>query len=503
VLSEGCEQRTVEAVIVGGGLSGIAAATMLEREGIRDYVLLEQSDGLGGTWHHNTYPGCACDIPAALYSYSFRPSSEWSRLFPTQPEILRYLRQVADEHDVPRHAELGTEMLEARWDDDQQRWTIETNRGVFLARFLFLATGSLHAANTAEIPGADRFGGRMFHSSHWPAGYDGTGDRVAVIGTGASSIQITPEMSRTADHVTVFQRTPAWIQPKPDWAHSAFTRRLFRRVPMTQRLLRAVIWAMSEVLLVALFRPKVARVAQAVPRLHLRLAVKDRKLRRALTPDYAFGCKRVLVSSDFYPALQRPNTRLVPAAVTRITERSVIDANGEEHAVDTIILATGFHFGAGPIAGRVRGSAGDTLSEVWAGSPSAYLGTTVSGFPNMAIMWGPNSSVGSVFITAEAQTRYLADMLRTLDRRGLRTIDVRPEAQAAFKTFVEERTAGSVVNVGGCHTFYLDENGRNQLLWPGSAVDQWRRLAAFDPDAYRCTPASAAEPALPSGTAAA
>ncbi len=303
-----------QVLIVGGGMSGIGLAATVHRDGIDDYLLIERAEALGGTWHHNTYPDCACDIPSALYQFRFRPNPDWSRVFAPQDEIRRHLLDIADEHDVAAHTRLGTEMLGADWDEVARRWSVRTDRGVIEARFLMVATGSLHAANMTSIPGADTFAGRTFHSSSWPAGYDGADERVAVIGTGASSIQITPALVRAAEQVTVFQRTPSWIQPKPNLRHGRRLRGLFRRVPATQRLLRAVEWAFGELILASVFRPWLATLLVLVPKAHLRATVRDRALRRALTPDYAMGCKRLLVSSDFYPAMSRPNSELIPSA---------------------------------------------------------------------------------------------------------------------------------------------------------------------------------------------
>ena len=485
--------RKCQVLIIGGGMSGIGFAATLSRENIDDYLLLERAEALGGTWHHNTYPDCACDIPSALYQFAFRPNPDWSRIFASQDEIRRYLLDIAAEHDVLSHALLGTEMLGAAWDDQRRRWLVETNRGRIESAFLMVATGSLDAANMATIPGTERFAGRIFHSSRWPAGYVGAGERVAVIGTGASSIQITPALVRTADRVVVFQRTPSWVQPKPNLRHGPRLRGLFRRRPWTQRVLRCLEWAFGELLLASVFRPWMATLLVVLPKLNLLLGVRDRELRVALTPTYAMGCKRLLVSSAFYPAMSAPNAELVASAVTEIREHSVVAANGVEREVDSIVFATGFFYGVGPTAGLIHGRDGRSLAEVWGGNPRAYRGTSVSGFPNMALIWGPNTGTVSAAVSVEAQFGYLRQMLAAMREQHIEVLDVRAECEAAFKESVRRATRGSVHNAGGCVSFYLDERGENLLLWPGPMIDMWRRMKTFDLAAYASVPLGAGQ----------
>jgi len=477
------------AVIVGGGLSGIGMAATLHREGIDDYVLLERGDGLGGTWHHNTYPGCGCDIPSALYSFAFRPNPDWSCMFASREEIRDYLLDVAREYDVPRHARLSVEMTSAAWDSTERVWRIETSAGPLESRWLFLGTGSLHAANMVDIPGVEQFVGRVFHSSRWPAGWTGAGERVAVIGTGASSIQLTPQLVDAGARVTLFQRTPAWIQPKPNLRHGRWQRALFRRVPAAQRVLRGMEWGFGELFLAGAFRPRLGRVLEQIPRAWLRLRVRDRTLRAKLTPSYAMGCKRLLVDNAFYRAVQRPNLELVDSGVTRIGPGSVVAANGVGREVDTIVFATGFHYGVGPSAGLVRGRDGRTLAQVWDGSPQAYLGTSVAGFPNLVLLWGPNTGTTSIAVSVEAQLNYIARMMRYMRDAGLDALDVRAEDENAFRDLVVARTRTAVHAVGGCTSFYLDAKGKNLLLWPGSMHNMWRRMRRFDPAAYAPVPA--------------
>lgn len=491
-----------EVIVVGGGPAGIAAGAMLRSEGVDDYLILEKAAELGGTWHHNDYPDCGCDIPTPLYQFRFRMNPEWSQLFAEREEIHRYLLTVAEENDVPRHTRLGVEVVSARWDEQSSRWRVETTRGVFESRLLFLATGSLHDVNVAEIAGRETFSGQTFHSAQWPRGYDGAGQRVAVIGTGASSIQLTPALVRKADKVMVFQRTPSWIQPKPNIRHGRITHALFRRLPAAQRLLRGIIWAYGELVLASVFRPQLARLLRLIPQGWLWLQVRDRELRRKLTPNYEMGCKRLLVSGNYYKAIQQPNVELIDSGVVKITENSVVAVNGEEREVDAIVFATGFAFGVGPLSERVFGCGGRSLAQAWQGSPRAYLGTTVAGFPNLALIWGPNTGTASVLVSIEAQLRYVRLLVREFMATGMRTIAVSREAEAEFKEHVARRTHHTVHNAGGCLSWYLDEKGNNQLIWPGTMLGMWRRMGRFDLKPYEVTylpgPRFAARPTMES-----
>jgi cation diffusion facilitator CzcD-associated flavoprotein CzcO len=481
------EVTRTEVIIVGGGLSGIGAGAVLHREGVDDYLLLEKADQLGGTWYHNTYPDCGCDIPTPLYQFRFRMNPQWSQLFAERDEIHRYLLTVAEENDVGRHARFGVEVIDARWNEEAARWRVETTKGVFESRLLFLATGSLHDVNVAEIAGRDTFAGEMFHSAQWRDGYDGAGHRVAVIGTGASSIQLTPALIRKADKVVVFQRTPAWIQPKPNIRHGRITHALFRRFPAAQRLLRGIIWAYGELVLASVYRPLLARLLRLIPQGWLWLQIRDRELRRKLTPDYEMGCKRLLVSGSYYRAIRQPNVELIDSGVAEITENSVIAANGERREVDTIVFATGFVFGVGPLSDHVFGRDGRSLAQVWQGSPRAYLGTVVAGFPNLVLLWGPNTGTTSVVVSVEAQLRYVGLLVRAFMTSRMRSITVGSAAEAAFKDYVNQRTEHTVQSAGGCVSWYLDEKGNNQLLWPGTMLGMWRRMSRFDLDPYEIT----------------
>lgn len=486
------EVRRADVAIVGGGICGIGAAIEIERRGLGTPLILERSSRLGGTWRDNTYPGCACDIPSHLYSYSFAPNPDWTRFFAEGPEIQRYVLDVADRFGVPDRTSFDTEVLAARWDDDDQRWRIDTTTGPVEAPVLVLAAGPLHEPVLPDVPGLDRFEGDWFHSARWRHDLDLTGRRVAVIGTGASAAQFVPAIQPEVASLTVFQRTPAWVMPKPDRPLTAAERWAFRRVPGLRRLFRAVLWATYDLMILSTHRPRVVRrLIHPIARWNLRRAVKDKELRRRLTPDYVLGCKRALISNDYYPALVQPNVTVVPEAVREVRERSVVDATGREHEVDTIIYATGFHVTDLPIAERVRGADGRSLAEVWQGSPRAYRGTNIHGFPNAFMFFGPNIGTANAFSMLDAQVRYLVDALQTLRARGLRSVDVRPEAQSAWNRRVDEAFTDTVFLAGGCASYYLDRAGRNAAGFPWTMLRMQRELRRFPIEDFDVRPAPA------------
>jgi cyclohexanone monooxygenase len=489
----GVGAESAQVVVVGAGLSGICAAAMLRRAGIDDLVVLDRAGEVGGTWRDNTYPGCACDVPSALYSFSFAPKHDWSRRFAPQPEIRAYARAVAEREGVVEHLRLGTDMLGADWDGAAQRWRLRTSAGELEARVLLAATGPWHEPVLPDVPGLDRFEGVGFHSSRWDHAHDLRGRRVAVIGNGASAVQFVPEIQPEVERLVVFQRTPHWVLPKPDRPLSATELALFGRFPASQRLLRGGIYYAAELLGRAMLRPGAMRRLQRIGERHLRRSVADPRLRRVLTPSYTLGCKRILFSNDYYRALDRPNVEVVPAAVTEVRARSVVDAAGDEREVDTIVFGTGFRLLDMPVAGLLRGSDGRTMADVWQGSPRGYLGTTVAGFPNAFLLLGPNLGNGhsSATVLMEYQMRYVIDAIRALDRPGVASLEVRADVQDAFNARVDAALAGSVWNAGGCGSYYLDRNGRNSFMYPWSTLRLRRALSGFELDDHQAHPAAA------------
>ncbi len=484
--------RHTRVAIVGGGLSGIGATVMLRRAGIGEVVVFERADEVGGTWRDNTYPGCACDVPSALYSFSFAPNPAWGRLYAGQPEIRAYAKQVAREHGVEEHIVHGADVTSATWDEAAQRWRIETTQGEWTAQALISATGPWSEPVFPDVPGLGDFRGTIFHSSRWDHDHDLTGERVAVIGTGASAVQFVPRIRQQARQVTVYQRTAQWVLPKADRAVTPFEQSLYRRFPLSLKALREAMYRSFELAGWAQRNPRWMGGFQRIARRHLERQVPDPALRAALTPDHTLGCKRILFSNDWYRALTQPNVELVPHAVTEVRPGGLVGDDGVERAADTLILGTGFGITEMPIASRVRGRDGRTLDETWDGSPTGHLGTVVNGFPNFFMILGPNVGNGhtSATVIIEMQVAFAIDTLKRLERDGLASADVRPEVQDAFNDEVQRRVQGTVWNAGGCRSYYLDRNGRNSTIFPGSTLELRRRMR-FEPGDYLTVPAGA------------
>ncbi|MDT7549409.1 MAG: hypothetical protein QOE84_1803 [Actinomycetota bacterium] len=482
---------SVRVAIIGSGFAGLGVAIGLRRQGEGDFVVLERANDLGGTWRDNSYPGCACDVPSHLYSFSFAPNPNWSRMFSGAAEIHDYMQQVATEHGVRPHLRFGTELLDARWIEGEQRWHLTTTRGPLTAQVLVCGTGPLSEPLVPDLPGLADFEGNAFHSARWDHEHDLTGGRVAVVGTGASAIQFIPAVAEQAAALTVFQRTPPWVLPRFDRAIKDSAKEKYRANPRRQLRARSAIYWLRELNLLAFTkRGRVSRLAERLARHHLRRQVPDAALRERLTPSYALGCKRILLSDDYYPALVRPNVEVVAAPVVEVRAHSVVDGDGREHPVDTIVFATGFHTTDQPIAARLRGRDGRLLSEVWDPSPQAYLGTTVSGFPNLFLMLGPNTVLGhtSVIYMIEAQVTYVLDALRTMDRLGASSVDVTERALSSYNDDIQRQLAGTVWNAGGCKSWYLDAAGRNSSLWPTHTFRFRKRTQRFDVESYLLTP---------------
>ncbi|PWW52656.1 flavin-containing monooxygenase [Actinokineospora spheciospongiae] len=486
--------RSFEVLVVGAGCSGIGAAVRLKRLGV-DFAVLEKADDFGGTWRANTYPGCACDVPSALYSYSDEPNADWSRVYGTQPEILAYLRDVARRNGIAEHTRFGVEMFGARWDPAAARWRLETTDGEYDARFLIAAPGPWNEPLVPDIPGLAGFPGEIFHSARWNHDFDLTGKRVAVLGTGASAVQFVPEIAPRVAALHLFQRTAQWVLPKPDVRVARAVRRLMGAFPVVQRWLRGAEYGVMEALGTGFRHPGLMRAIQAIGRAHLRARVRDDALRAALTPDYTIGCKRLLFSNAYLPALTRPNVTVVPSEVAEVRGSTVVAADGTTTEVDAIILGTGFHILDMPLADLLRDGGGRTLGEHWRGSPQAYLGSVTAGFPNAFTLLGPNLGTGhsSAFMILEAQLDYVGDAIAHARAHGWQTMSVRPEVQDAYNAEVQQAVATTVYNTGGCRSYYLDANGRNSFIWPWSTPRLRRRVGTFDPRAF--TPTTADEPA--------
>lgn len=526
------EGRTANVIIIGAGFSGLGMAIRLKQAGMDDFVICEKSPELGGTWWENTYPGCGCDVRSMLYSFSFAQKTDWSREFAGQAEILEYINDCADKFDLRRHIRFLTEVTALEFDDEADEWRVFTRRvpqvhrrasggpgtaaqdgspradsgepgdgrptagreeageeRELRARVVVAGFGPLHRPSLPAIPGRDRFAGASFHSAEWDHSYDLRGKRVAVIGTGASAIQFVPRIAGEVAELKVFQRTPPWVIPKPDRAFRPWEHRLFRALPPYRRLYRNLIYWQQEALFLIFKHPRLNDAFKKVGRWHLRRQVPDPQLRRRLTPDYDIGCKRMLPSNDYYPALTRPNVELVTGPITEIREDGVVTAAGTAYDVDAIIYGTGFHVTDAFDEAHIMGRNGLKIQDAWRDGIEAYLGVAVSGFPNLFLLLGPHSGLGhnSMIFIIEAQTRYILDCLRLMSRAKARRIEVRADVQRAFNRWVQDKSRDAVWLTGGCKSWYLDANGTNRAAWPASTVAYWWRTRRVRPSDYIVT----------------
>lgn len=475
----------VRVAIVGSGFSGLGAAISLKQSGSEDFVIFERASDVGGTWRDNTYPGCACDVESHLYSFSFAPNPEWSRMFSSQPEIWAYLQRCARDFGILPHVRFGHEVLSARWNAAQRRWQIETSAGSYSADILIAAMGALSEPSMPALPGLERFAGPVFHSARWRHDYPLEGRKVAVIGTGASAVQFVPIIQQQVQKLTLFQRTPAWVIPRLDRAYSALSKRLFAGLPALHGAVRTGIYLRREWLVLLFRHPRWMKLFELYAQLYLRLKVPEPALRKKLMPSFRIGCKRVLISDDYLPALSKPNVELVTSGIREVREHAIVSEDGVEHAVDAIILGTGFHATDMPFADRVLGSDGRSLNEHWQGSPEAHLGTMVTGFPNLFLLLGPNTGLGhtSVIYMMESQLMLLMATLKFMSTRGVATVEPTAAAQRRFIEELQDDMEGTVWTSGNCASWYLDRTGRNSSLWP-SYTFAFRHKMQFRPAEY-------------------
>ncbi|MEU5315283.1 NAD(P)/FAD-dependent oxidoreductase [Streptomyces sp. NPDC021056] len=478
------EHEHVRVAVIGSGFGGLGAAVRLRREGVTDFVVLERAGSVGGTWRDNSYPGCACDVPSHLYSFSFAPNPDWPRTFSGQEHIRAYLEHVADVFRLRPHLRFDSEVKMMTWDADRLCWDIETSSGRLSADLVVSATGPLSDPKTPDIPGLDSFPGKVFHSARWDHDYDLRGKRVAMVGTGASAIQIVPAIQPEVAQLTLFQRTPPWVMPRVDRPITGFERRLHQQLPFTTYARRGLLWGIRELQVQAFTkRPNELGLVEKLAKSNMARAIKDPALRAKLTPDYRIGCKRILLSSTYYPALAQPNVDLVASGLSEVRGSTLVAADGSEAEVDAIIFGTGFHVTDMPIADRVVGADGRTLAEAWTGGMEALRGASAAGFPNWMTIIGPNTGLGnsSMILMIESQLNYLADFVRQLDVLGGRAaLDARPSAVHAWNRRVQERMKRTVWNTGGCTSWYLDAGGRNTTIWPGTTTEFRRATRRVD-----------------------
>ena len=479
--------ETFEVAIIGAGFAGLCMAAKLREAGIRDFVVLERGDSVGGTWRDNTYPGCACDVPSHFYSYSFRLNGEWSEVFPPWHEIRDYLTGCANRYGLESHLRLRTGVEEIRYDEAQCQWVLALDDGSQLrARFVVGATGPLTKPLVPEIAGLDGFGGRVFHSAHWDHGYDLRDKHVAVIGTGASAIQIVPALADRVAHLDLYQRTAPWLLPRLNRRYGKVARWVYRHFPAARRFTRWVVyWRLEQFAFAVLRNRWTRRLFERIGLWHLRRQVEDPVLRAKLRPGFRLGCKRALLSDHYYLAVKKKRVELVTEPIAGVTPGGIMTADGIEHPVDAIILATGFRATEFVSPLRVHGRGGRELSAYWKEDAPSYLGISVAGFPNFFLLVGPNTGLGhsSIVFMIEAQVRYVIGALKTARKHGWRSVEVGEEAQAEYTQEIQTRLRGTAWQ-SGCRSFYLSANGRNYMMWPGSTVEYWRRTRGFDPAAY-------------------
>ncbi|MFE9612034.1 flavin-containing monooxygenase [Streptomyces sp. NPDC006012] len=478
------QHEHVRVAVIGSGFGGLGAAVRLRREGITDFVVLERADSVGGTWRDNDYPGCACDVPSHLYSFSFAPNPEWPRAFSGQEHIRAYLERVADTFRLRPHLRFGAEVQRMAWDTGKLRWEIETSSGALSADVVVSAAGALADPRIPPIPGLDSFPGEVFHSARWNHDYDLRGKRVAVVGTGASAIQIVPAIQPLVSRLTLFQRTPPWVLPRVDRAITGAERWLHRHLPITAQARRGLLWGIRELQVQAFTKhPDELGPVEQLAKRNIARAVKDPELRARLTPDYRIGCKRILLSNSYYPALARPDVDVVASGLSEVRGTTLVAADGTETEVDAIVLGTGFHVTDMPIGERVVGADGRTLAQAWQDGMQALRGASAAGFPNWMTIVGPNTGLGnsSMILMIESQLNYMADYLRQLDVLGGRAaLDARPGAVRAWNERVQERMRRTVWSTGGCTSWYLDASGRNTTIWPGTTTEFRRATRRVD-----------------------
>jgi cation diffusion facilitator CzcD-associated flavoprotein CzcO len=490
------DRRHVGVLIIGAGFAGLGTAIRLRQDGREDFLVIERGSGVGGTWRDNTYPGAACDVPSHLYSYSFELNPDWSRSFSPQREIQAYLRRTAEKYGVLDRHLFDTEVTLARWDADGSRWLVDTTRGGFSADVLVAAAGALCEPALPDIKGIDSFAGEIFHSARWNHAANLAGKRVALIGTGASAIQIGPAIADRVGHLDVYQRTAPWVMPRHDRAYPALEKLAYRHVPYLQRLARkAIYWGRESYVLGFAFWPTILHGARRIAERNIARAIttetaEGAQLRRLVTPNWQIGCKRILISNDWYPMLAKPHVDLITDDIAEIGENAIVSADGTVREVDAIVVATGFHVTDSPTYRRVLGADGRSLAEVWDEiGQQAYKGAAVAGFPNLFFVIGPNTGLGhsSMVYMAESHINYLAGALREMDRRGLATVEVRAEVQRDYNARLQQRMRRTIWTTGGCSSWYLDKHGNNTTLWPGFTFTFGRLTRRFDLAAYRTT----------------
>ncbi|MES2919152.1 MAG: NAD(P)/FAD-dependent oxidoreductase [Pseudomonadota bacterium] len=469
---------TTKTLIIGTGFGGLATAYHLKQAGEHDFIMLERKGDVGGVWRDNSYPGCACDVQSHLYSFSFAPNPDWTRHFSPQPEIHAYLQKCARDFGLLPHIRFHHDVTRMDWQEAAGEWVVQTPQGEFRARHVVGAFGVLSDPEIPTVKGIENFKGQVFHSAAWPRDFNPKGKRIAVIGTGASALQFIPAIQPDVAQMHVFQRTPPWVMPRHDGPIHSITRRAYRHVPKLMQAERLRLYAQRESFVLGFRHPLLMQQSQKTALKHLQDAVPDPVLRAKLTPDYTLGCKRILISNTYYPALAQRNVDVISDGIADVTADSVIGQDGVTRPVDAIIFGTGFKTRDLPFAQYIHNDKGQTLADAWQGSPQAYMGTTVHGFPNLYLLHGPNIGLGhtSVIYMFEAQAEHIVGVVKLASRKGYDIVEPTAAAQQKFLAKIEKDMKGTVWVAGGCSSWYLDSTGRNSQLWPGFTF-AYRQLA--------------------------
>lgn len=480
----------VDVLIIGAGPSGLSACIKLNEQGIHNTIILDMASRIGGTWALNDYPGLFCDVPSEMYSLGYAPNPNWSRTYAPQAEIREYLEDIATKFKILEQIKLNTEVTQAIWDETQKVWNIQTRDGQeYVAQFFVPATGFIGEAKMPSFPGQEKFKGTMFHSGKWNHQHDLTGEKVAVIGCGASAIQFLPAIQPKTGHIYSFQRTPSWVLPKPDFAVPNLVKTAFKKVPLLEKVIReSALWSLEPSLPVFM-NEKIMQKLHALGKLNIHLSIKDTTMREKLTPDHTLGCKRPLFSNNWYSALAKPNVSVLFQGLSHITENGVVGEDGQEIAVDTIIFGTGYAVAEPKIYSIIQGKNQKTLSQTWQRKPRAYMGMAIHGFPNMFMMLGPNSqnTVGSVMWTSEQQSIYIAKTIKKLMDKGLNRIEVKQVIQDQFNSKIDKRLVKMPVRPDVCKSYYLDDAGRNHIIWPEFGFVIKRKLNQVNLKEYNTT----------------
>ncbi|WP_375497969.1 flavin-containing monooxygenase [uncultured Jatrophihabitans sp.] len=489
-------RRHLGVLVIGSGFAGLGAAIRLRQDGRDDFLVIERGSEVGGTWRDNTYPGAACDVPSHLYSYSFELNPRWSRSFSPQPEIQDYLRTVAAKYDVARKHLFDTEVTQARWDATTTRWLVDTTNGEFSADVLVGAVGALAEPNLPDIKGIENFQGEIFHSARWNHDVSLRGKRVALIGTGASAIQVGPAIAGKDSSVgvaqlDVYQRTAPWVMPRHDRPYSKLESLAYRHVPGLQRVAReAIYWGRETYMIGFGYKPGILKAAQKIAERNIAKGIADPELRAKVTPDWQIGCKRILISNTWYPMLAQDNVELVTDGIAEIRENAIVSTDGTVREVDAIVVATGFHVTDSPTYERIIGADGRSLAQVWAThGQQAYRGAAVHGFPNLLFVVGPNTGLGhsSMVHMIESHLNYLSSALATMDAANLETFEVRADVQRRYNDKLQNHMKQTIWTTGGCASWYLDARGNNTTLWPTFTFVFRRQTKHFDVTAYETT----------------